>query len=147
MTSLSDGPNPLENATTAAGIIRPTQPQTIGFASNLSHSIIRERHDEGEEAENDKAAEESASESGVEATDEELALLGAPWAKEGLLQRKHYWESPKKRSKDKNWTQVFVVISRGDFRMFTFGDASKGAKTGGSGLGGGNWLVRPHNPS
>ncbi|CAJ0877804.1 9192_t:CDS:2, partial [Entrophospora sp. SA101] len=35
----------------------------------------------------------------------ELYLSGAPYAKEGLLFRKHFWESSNKRSKDKNWKE------------------------------------------
>lgn len=74
-------------------------------------------------------------------TDEELALLGAPWAKEGLLQRKHYWEMTGKRAKDKSWSQVFVVISAGELKMFRF-DGSGGSMRGGAGVGGGDWTVR-----
>lgn len=105
-------------------------PATIGFASNLSHSIIREQQEED-------AASDTSDDS---ATDEELALLGAPWAKEGILQRKHYWDAPNKRSKDKHWTQVFAVIARGDLKMFQFGATGSGAAYGAS-VGGGNWLV------
>lgn len=72
--------------------------------------------------------------------DEELALMGPPWAKEGFLQRKHYYESQNKRSKDRNWLEVFVVISKGYLKMFTFGDTAgvQGAQSNG-GVGGGNW--------
>lgn len=112
--------------------------QTIGFASNLSQSIIKEQR-ENEETESRDI--ETSSESGLSTTDGELALMGAPWAKEGLLQRKHYWESSNKRAKDKNWLELFVVISKGDFRMFKFGDITKGASGGATGFGGGNWLV------
>lgn len=115
-----------------------TPPQTIGFASNLSHTIIKEQHENEEE---DDPQGEAASDSGVSATDEELALMGAPWAKEGLLQRKHYMDGQSRRAKDKHWGQVFVVISKGDFRMFKFGGTSKGSTRGAGGLGGGNWLV------
>lgn len=76
-------------------------------------------------------------------TDEELALLGAPWAKEGILWRKHFWESVGKRSKEKNWLQVFVVISQGEVRMFRFDGAGTTREgEGGAGLGGGDWAVR-----
>lgn len=105
----------------------------MGFASNLSHSIIREQ----QEQEDDTRSEASD----TSATDEELALLGAPWAKEGLLQRKRYWDAPNKRSKDKAWTQVFAVIEKGDMKMFQFGGSSLGGGQGrGGGVGGGNWL-------
>jgi PH/SEC7 domain-containing protein len=101
----------------------------IGFAGSLSQTIIREQQED-----------DAQSDDGMLATEEELALLGAPWAKEGILQRKHYWEAPSKRSKDKTWLQVFVVIAKGEVRMFKFGDSS--AKGSSSGMGGGNWMVR-----
>ena len=75
----------------------------------------------------------------VSITDEELALLGAPWAKEGMLCRKQYWESTGKRAKSKNWMNVFVVIQKGELSMFTFGGEGGGGAT--MGVGGGNWLV------
>lgn len=79
----------------------------------------------------------------ISITDEELALLGAPWAKEGMLCRKQYWESSGKRAKDKAWMDVFVVIQKGELNMFTFG----GHNGGGSGVvGGGNWLVSDRSP-
>lgn len=73
-------------------------------------------------------------------TDEELALLGPPWAKEGMLCRKQYWESAGKRAKVKTWMDVFVVIQKGELSMFVFGESHSNA-TGGGGVGGGNWLV------
>ncbi|KAJ3724450.1 hypothetical protein C8R42DRAFT_604370 [Lentinula raphanica] len=106
---------------------------TLGFASNLSHTIIRETQ------EDDDRSIKSANSTGtsISITDEELALLGAPWAKEGMLCRKQYWESSNKRAKDKGWLDVFVVIQKGELNMFTFGENG----SGGSGVfGGGNWL-------
>ena len=67
-----------------------------------------------------------------------MALLGAPWAKEGMLCRKQYWESVGKRARDKSWLDVFVVIQKGELNMFTFGDNTSGAS---GAFGGGNWLV------
>lgn len=111
----------------------------MGFASNLSHTIIRETQEDDDRSirSNDTGA------TNISITDEELALLGAPWAKEGMLCRKQYWESAGKRSKDKAWMDVFVVIQKGELNMFTFGDYGGG----GSGVvGGGNWLVRTFIP-
>ena len=76
--------------------------------------------------------------SDISITDEELALLGPPWAKEGMLCRKQYWESTGKRAKSKAWMDVFVVIQKGELSMFTFGDNGMG---GAGVVGGGNWLV------
>ncbi|KAK7045584.1 hypothetical protein VNI00_007416 [Paramarasmius palmivorus] len=106
---------------------------TLGFASNLSHTIIKEAQED-----DDRSVHSSASTStDISITDEELALLGPPWAKEGMLCRKQYWESTGKRAKDKNWLDVFVVIQKGELNMFTFGENGGGSS---SIVGGGNWL-------
>ncbi|KAI0769773.1 hypothetical protein BD413DRAFT_604874 [Trametes elegans] len=105
----------------------------LGFASNLSHTIIREQQeDDGHSLRSD-----GSSATDISITDEELALLGPPWAKEGMLCRKQYWESTGKRAKSKAWMDVFVVIQKGELSMFTFGEGGLG---GSSVVGGGNWL-------
>ncbi|KAF8993676.1 hypothetical protein BDQ17DRAFT_1401548 [Cyathus striatus] len=107
---------------------------TLGFASNLSHTIIRETQEDDDRSIHSLGSNSTT----ISISDEELALLGAPWAKEGMLCRKQYWESTGKRAKDKSWLDVFVVIQKGELNMFTFGDSS----TSGSGtFGGGNWLA------
>lgn len=68
-----------------------------------------------------------------------MALLGAPWAKEGLLCHKLYWEAPGKRAKKNDWQQFFAVAQKGELHMFVFGSGSSGF--GGGTFGGGNWLV------
>lgn len=105
---------------------------TIGFANSLSHTIIREQQEEDTR---------SIASSSISVTDEELALLGAPWAKEGMLQRKHYWEVQGKRSKEKNWLKAFVVISQGELRMFRFDGGGGSSAKRGTGMGGGDWTV------
>jgi PH and SEC7 domain-containing protein len=107
----------------------------LGFASNLSHTIIRET------LEDDVRSVRSVDtlSTSVSISDEELALLGAPWAKEGMLCRKQFWETSKRRAKSRTWMNVFVVISKGDFSMFTFGE--NGPASSMNTVGGGNWLV------
>ena len=68
-------------------------------------------------------------------SDEELALLGAPWAKEGILCRRQYLERASKRAKIGKWMDVFASIQKGQLSMFVF-DGSSG---GGGVVGGGNW--------
>ncbi|KAG9316335.1 hypothetical protein JVU11DRAFT_2366, partial [Chiua virens] len=82
----------------------------LGFASNLSHTIIRET----QEDEDRSFQSHESNSTTISITDEELALLGAPWAKEGMLCRKQYWESAGKRARSKQWLDVFVVIQRGE---------------------------------
>ncbi|KAF7321376.1 Sec7-like domain belongs to guanine nucleotide exchange factors [Mycena kentingensis (nom. inval.)] len=106
---------------------------TLGFASNLSHTIIREQQEDDDRSTH---SDDSTSTS-ISISDEELALLGAPWAKEGSLCRKQYWESVGKRAKDKAWLDVFVVIQKGELNMFTFGGSGMGSS---GAVGGGNWL-------
>ncbi|KAJ6586908.1 hypothetical protein DFH09DRAFT_238042 [Mycena vulgaris] len=106
---------------------------TLGFASNLSHTIIREAQEDDDRS----IHSEDSTSTSISISDEELALLGAPWAKEGMLCRKQYWESVGKRARDKAWLDVFVVIQKGELNMFTFGDNSLGSS---GTFGGGNWL-------
>lgn len=107
---------------------------TLGFAHNLSHTIIREAQED-----DDRSVKSDGSDSTtISISDEELALLGAPWAKEGMLCRKHFTDAGGKRAKDKSWMDVFVVIQKGDLNMFTFGDNTAGNS---GAVGGGNWLV------
>ncbi|KAI6046151.1 hypothetical protein EDC04DRAFT_2865015 [Pisolithus marmoratus] len=105
----------------------------LGFASNLSHTIIREAQED-----EDRSFTSVVSDStNISISDEELALLGAPWAKEGMLCRKQYWESAGRRAKSKGWLDVFTVIQRGELNMFVFGTH---AGTSATVVGGGNWL-------
>lgn len=108
---------------------------TLGFASNLSHTIIKE----AQEDDRDSIKSDESQGTNISISDEELALHGPPWAKEGNLCRKQYWESTGKRAKSKAWLDVFVVIQKGELSMFVFGEHSAG---GGGVVGGGNWLVR-----
>lgn len=110
----------------------------LGFASNLSHTIIREQREDDEHS----LRSDDSSSTNISITDEELALLGPPWAKEGMLCRKQYWESTGKRAKSKAWMDVFVVIQKGELSMFTFGEHGLG---GAGVVGGGNWLVGVHS--
>ncbi|UZJ56962.1 hypothetical protein CBS101457_006282 [Exobasidium rhododendri] len=118
---------------------------TLGFANTLSQSIIKEANNEDDHS--------SLNSVNDDFTDDELALMGPPWAKEGMLTRKHYWETSMKRAKDKNWTDCFVVVQKGVMSMFRFGDSGSGSGGGGGGMnggtksggkgvgvGGGNWL-------
>ncbi|KAG8694315.1 hypothetical protein FRC08_008568 [Ceratobasidium sp. 394] len=107
---------------------------TLGFASNLSHTIIKEAQEDDVRS----VKSDMTNSTTVSITDEELALLGPPWAKEGMLCRKQYWESAGKRAKAKTWMDVFVVIQKGELSMFVFGESS--SSNGGSTVGGGNWL-------
>ncbi|GAA5910054.1 PH and SEC7 domain-containing protein [Sporobolomyces salmoneus] len=116
---------------------------TIGFANSLSHTIIREHEESGADARSILSTSST-----ISVSDQELALLGAPWAKEGMLQRKHYWEVQGKRSKEKNWLKAFVVVSQGELRMFRFdggGSSSSGRSGGGMGMGGGDWTSNASN--
>jgi len=107
---------------------------TLGFASNLSHTIIREAQEDDDHS----TKSHDTDSTNISISDEELALLGAPWAKEGMLCRKQFWEATGKKAKARAWMDVFVVIQRGEMNMFTFGERG----SGGSGVvGGGNWLV------
>lgn len=115
--------------------------QSIGFANALSHAIIRE-----DSAHSIASMEETAGNAAL-LEDESLELAGAPWAKEGNLKHKQHLDSVDKRSKDRQWSDVFAVIQRGWLRLFSFNanSRSKGSKAkqrqgGGVVVGGGNWM-------
>ncbi|CAH7674732.1 expressed protein [Phakopsora pachyrhizi] len=147
--SMASGPQGYASTTGSHALTSLTTP-SIGFVSNLSQSIIKELQEE-ESDENKDDTDQLGDDY------EELALLGPPWAKEGILQRKQYWSSKGKRHKDKSWIQVFVVIAKGSLKMFRFGESSLGVGQSGGGshigegdcqppsdqarVGGGNWLV------
>lgn len=105
----------------------------LGFVSNLSYTIIRETQEDDDRSE----GSDDSADTTISITDEELALLGPPWAKEGMLCRKQYNESAGKRAKSKGWMDVFVVIQKGELNMFTFGNHAVDNQRA---VGGGNWL-------
>ncbi|SPO20231.1 uncharacterized protein UTRI_00628_B [Ustilago trichophora] len=142
-------------------MLSPLPPITPGFASTLTQTIIKESMEEEAAAGNANLSGATENPLDEEDDDDKLALAGPPWAKEGSLTRKQYWESAGKRSKDKSWTELFVVVSKGTLSMFRFdtggsssasvGTSSKAKgrpSAAGSGsaaassavLGGGNWL-------
>jgi hypothetical protein len=114
--------------------------QAIGFANALSQAIIRE---EGMTISSDEEFARAA----PLLEDETLELVGAPWAKEGILKHKHHLESVDKRAKDRAWTECFAVVEKGCMRLFSFSMNSKSMRnknkmrpSAGSVVGGGNWM-------
>ena len=80
--------------------------------------------------------------------DERLPLIGAPWAKEGMLKHKHHLESKDKRARTRNWTECFAVVERGSMKLFAFNTKTTSArqkfahgKQGPAVVGGGNWTA------
>lgn len=115
--------------------------QSIGFANALSQAIIREETI-GSVASN--GSEELRVAPLLE--DESLELVGAPWAKEGIVKHKHHLESLEKKAKDRSWNETFAVIEKGYMSLFSFSTKSmrrqaKGKPMSGAGsvVGGGNW--------
>ncbi|KAF2641269.1 hypothetical protein P280DRAFT_399270 [Massarina eburnea CBS 473.64] len=114
--------------------------QAIGFANALSQAIIRE---EGMSI----ASDEEFTRVAPLLEDETLELVGAPWAKEGIVKHKHHLEALDKKSKDRTWSECFAVIEKGYLRLFSFNMNSKSMRnknksrpsTGGV-VGGGNWM-------
>jgi hypothetical protein len=104
----------------------------MGFAHNLSRTIIQEHEDESDSSETSNSTAE-------EISDEKLALEGPPWAKEGMLARRIFMTEEGKKAKDKTWKQLFGVAQAGSLSTFTFGEGST-ASRGGT-VGGGNWSV------
>ncbi|KAJ4339866.1 hypothetical protein N0V95_007645 [Ascochyta clinopodiicola] len=115
--------------------------QAIGFANALSQAIIRE---EGMTI----ASDEDFARAAPLLEDESLELVGAPWAKEGILKHKHHLETVDRKAKDRNWSENFAVIEKGYMRLFSFSMNSKSARmkskankpAAGGIVGGGNWM-------
>ncbi|KAJ4321866.1 hypothetical protein N0V94_002699 [Neodidymelliopsis sp. IMI 364377] len=114
--------------------------QAIGFANALSQAIIRE---EGMTI----ASEEDFARAAPLLEDESLELVGAPWAKEGILKHKHHLETVDRKAKDRAWSENFAVIEKGYMRLFSFSMNSKSARlkskakpAAGGIVGGGNWM-------
>lgn len=109
----------------------------VGFAGLLANSMIKEDESAAEESFGDFAKIEAEL-----AKEVELELLGAPWAKEGLLKYRPYIDpSNGKKLKRKEWSQVFVVVQKGQLKMFSFErTGTSSAASGGGVVGAGNWM-------
>jgi hypothetical protein len=133
---------------------------SIGFANALSQAIIREETTVGGTGANGanggSGESDSASVTGGAIEDDTLALLGAPWAKEGLVKHKHHLETTDRKAKERSWVDCFAVISKGKLTLFAFNTTSQtksvgrknvfGVKSGkaasvtGAKVGGGDWM-------
>jgi hypothetical protein len=119
--------------------------QAIGFANALSQAIIRE-----EAAISNASSDDFTGRVVPLLEDDTLELVGAPWAKEGIVKHKHHLETLEKKAKERNWSESFAVIEKGYMRLFSFNTNSKSmrqraksraassSRSGGV-VGGGNW--------
>lgn len=122
---------------------------SIGFANALSQAIIREEGGTGADTDSVTLKQDLLE-------DESLTLEGAPWAKEGMVKHKHHLEGPERKSKDRHWSDVFAVISKGKLTLFNFNTGtsktyslgrsrlqkhagSRAASIASSRVGGGDW--------
>ncbi|RDA92759.1 hypothetical protein CP533_1417 [Ophiocordyceps camponoti-saundersi (nom. inval.)] len=117
--------------------------RSIGFANALSQSIVRQ--DEAESVDNATSIRSTDAPAMHLLEDETLELAGPPWIKEGLVSHKRHMDSAGKRARgDRNWTEVFAVIQKGQLCLFSF-PASKSARQRAHArnpdkpVGGGNW--------
>ncbi|EFY99706.1 guanine nucleotide exchange factor [Metarhizium robertsii ARSEF 23] len=129
----------------ASSMPRGDYQKSIGFANALSQAIIRDVDTNGQETVPSIVSADMSSAQFLE--DESLELAGPPWVKEGRVMHKHHLDGYGKRAKDRNWTEVFAVVQKGQISLFSF-NASKslrqksrsrqGGKLNGP-VGGGNW--------
>ena len=119
--------------------------QSIGFANALSQAIVRDVDANGTETAPSIMSADFSSTQWLE--DESLELTGPPWVKEGMAVHKHHLDGVGKRAKDRNWTEVFAVIQKGQLSLFSFSTSKSmrnksrsraTAKPSGP-VGGGNW--------
>lgn len=116
----------------------------VGFAGLLWNSMIKE---EGSSSISGNGDDDFGDFSKIEqelAREVELELLGAPWAKEGLLRYRPYIDpNTGKKPRKKEWNQIFVVVQRGQLKMFKFesGKNKSSSTVPVNGVvGGGNWM-------
>ncbi|KAG4305770.1 hypothetical protein PORY_000680 [Pneumocystis oryctolagi] len=72
----------------------------------------------------------------------ELALSGPPWTKEGILKHKHYLENFKK-AKNRSWIECFAVLEKGELKLFQFSNSKFSERRGI--IGSGNWIENANN--
>lgn len=116
--------------------------QSIGFANALSQAIIRD--DDAAYSNEGGSSILSVDASANLLEDESLEITGPPWVKEGMVIHKHHLDGVDKKSKERNWTEVFAVIQKGHMSLFSFSASSKStrqkSRTRADGpVGGGNW--------
>ncbi|KAL7951445.1 hypothetical protein V8C42DRAFT_304108 [Trichoderma barbatum] len=118
--------------------------QSIGFANALSQAIVRDDDAHANDGMSIMSAEVPATQL---LDDESLELAGPPWIKEGRVMHKHHLDGVGKRAKDRNWTEVFAVIQRGQMSIFSFNapkstrqkSRTRNAEKVNAPVGGGNW--------
>ncbi|OAA77349.1 SEC7-like protein [Akanthomyces lecanii RCEF 1005] len=126
----------------ASSMPRGNYQQSIGFANALSQSIIRDEDLNGNETAPSIISSDFTSTQLLE--DESLELAGPPWIKEGMVVHKHHLDGVGKRAKDRNWSEVFAVLQKGQLSLFSF-NLSKSSRqkarprTATAPVGGGNW--------
>ncbi|PBP25207.1 hypothetical protein BUE80_DR003704 [Diplocarpon rosae] len=118
--------------------------QSIGFANALSQAIIREETIGSSGSNGSERGDNEEPRVAPLLEDDSLELHGAPWAKEGIVKHKHHLEAVDKRSKDRNWSEVFAVVEKGYMSLFSFSTKAlrkqnKGKAALGAVVGGGNW--------
>ncbi|EME40260.1 hypothetical protein DOTSEDRAFT_82883 [Dothistroma septosporum NZE10] len=97
---------------------------SIGFAGALNQAMIHE------ENVNSDGSDTFTMPRGDMLEDESLALEGAPWAKEGMLQHKHHLETQDRKAKERSWTSCFAVVSKGKLTLFNFNTSTKSQSLG-----------------
>lgn len=118
--------------------------QSIGFANALSQAIIKDEDALGNEMAPSVLSTDISSTHILE--DESLEITGPPWVKEGMVIHKHHLDGVDKKAKDRNWTEVFAVVQKGQMSLFSF-TASKSQRQKSrtrnprqqGPVGGGNW--------
>ncbi|ROV94762.1 hypothetical protein VMCG_08850 [Cytospora schulzeri] len=116
--------------------------QSMGFANALSQAIIRE---DPMGSVTSLVSDDGKPKQLLE--DESLELAGPPWVKEGMVVHKHHLDGVDKKSKDRNWSDVFAVIQKGTMNIFSFSPSKSTGRRGhkaqnhkkGAVVGGGNW--------
>ncbi|KAH7322855.1 hypothetical protein B0I35DRAFT_407278 [Stachybotrys elegans] len=119
--------------------------KSIGFANALSQAIIRDEDASAIDTAGSVLSTELVGTQLLE--DESLELAGPPWIKEGIVIHKHHLDGVDKKAKERNWTEVFAVVQKGQMNLFSFNankslrqkSRSRHAARENAPVGGGNW--------
>ena len=127
-----------------------TESKSIGFTNALSQAIIREESSTNAGMSTNGTINNDNSRPIPLLEDESLQLVGAPWAKEGILKHKHHLETTDKRVRNRDWVECFAVVEKGWIRLFSFPSTPSRSfrhrfgrsnrPLPGSVVGGGNWM-------
>ena len=153
--------NRTQTSMESLAITQPEHKKSIGFASALSQqaaireeSTVADNNLHGGNNSNNPYSNNNNNNESIRPApmldDESLLVEGAPWAKEGNLKHKHFYEAEGKKARNRDWFERFAVVTEGYLKLFSFSSSrslrqrvqrrQERAPAPGTVVGGGNWM-------